>query len=426
MRGSSRGFLASTFVSEIMEDLTLCMFAPEFFPIWGGTGSYTIELVKSLPKNVNVHVITLKRDIPGSFSGTYRNDSDVDKILDRFIQIHYVSTSEETFFYNLSFQLACFRKFPSLHRKYHFNIVHSHLVHMPDVFLKLFYRIKVPTILTLHGTAQTLWEDAMRARLFGGLEASEKYVLRFYPFIRLLEQDYVKHISRFIAVSKATAKIALNYLNLKKEVIDVIYNAVDTRVFSFPTKRQIHKKYSNPTVVYVGRLMASKGLHVLIKAIPEVLRYFPETQFVFVGGGNIAYYKELLVRMRIARKNFLFVGHLGYFERAKILQESTVFVNPSFFENCSISILEAMSCCSAVVACNVGGNPELIESENNGLLVPAFDSRKLAESIIFLLENEEFNNNIGKNARKTVEQKFSSKDFGEKTYKVYRRALDLR
>jgi len=101
-------------------------------------------------------------------------------------------------------------------------------------------------------------------------------------------------------------------------------------------------------------------------------------------------------------------------------------VNPSFFENCSISILEAMSCGNAVVACNVGGNPELIESENNGLLVPTFNIKRLADSIVFLLENEKFNKDMSKNARKTVEQKFSLKDFGEKTYRVYRQALNLK
>jgi glycosyltransferase involved in cell wall biosynthesis len=410
-----------------MENLTLCMFAPEFFPVWGGTGSYTIELIKSLPKNVNVHVITLKRDIPRSLSGTHLSDSNVSEILNRSIQTHYVSTSKETFFYNLPFQMACFRRFPSLHRKYHFDIVHSHLCHMPDVFLKLFYRNNVPTILTVHGTIQMLREHAIIARsLFGGLESSERSILRFYPFIKLLQQNYVKHISRFIAVSKATGEYALKHLNLEEEVINVVYNGVDTKVFGFPKRKQVEKKYSNPTVVYVGRLIAKKGINVLIKAIPEVLRYFPETRFIFVGGGNITYYRELLTRMQIPRKNFFFTGHLGYFERAKILQESTVFVNPSFFENCSISILEAMSCGNAVVACNVGGNPELIESENNGLLVPTFSIKRLADSIVFLLENEKFNKDMSKNARKTVEQKFSLKDFGEKTYRVYRQALNLK
>ena len=46
-----------------MNPTNLCMLAPEFIPVWGGTGSYTVELVKSLPSSMNIHVITLKRDV---------------------------------------------------------------------------------------------------------------------------------------------------------------------------------------------------------------------------------------------------------------------------------------------------------------------------------------------------------------------------
>ena len=108
----------------------------------------------------------------------------------------------------------------------------------------------------------------------------------------------------------------------------------------------------------------------------------------------------------------------------KIVREATVFVNPSFFENCSLSVLEAMGCGSAVVASNVGGNPEVIETGKNGLLVPAFDDKSLAKSIISLLENENFNKEIGKEARRTVERSFSSTTFAEETYNVYRQIFN--
>jgi glycosyltransferase involved in cell wall biosynthesis len=400
------------------------MLAPEFFPVWGGTGSYIVELVKFLPRNVNIHVITLKRSIPEVSKSKLKSDN-INSIIDRPIETHYLSTSKETFFYNLPFQVACFRKIPSLQKKYKFDVIHSHLCHMPDVFLQLFNKIHVPTVLTVHGTIQMLRDHAMRARsLFGDLEWGEKYTLLFYPIIRLLEQKYVKHISRFIAVSNVTKELAIKHLNIEPERVSLVYNGVDTKLFRSPRKNEVEKKYSRPTVVYVGRMVSKKGLHVLIKAMPEVLRVFPETRFLFVGGGNVPLYKEIIGRMGIPKKNFSFVGHVGYLERQKILREATVFVNPSFFENCSISILEAMSCSSAVVASDVGGNPEIIESGKNGLLIPVFDNKKLAESVISLLENENFNREIGREARRTVERSFSSEKCAEETYNVYRQILN--
>jgi len=404
--------------------INLCMLAPEFFPVWGGVGSYTIELLKSLPETVDIHVVTLERDIAG-FSGREYTSKGISAILNRPILIHYIASSNDTFSYNLSFQIACLRKLPSLHKKYHFDIMHSHLCHMPDVFLKLLVGIKIPTVLTIHGTIQSLRDHALLARsMFGGLESSENSILNFYPAIELLQQNYVKRVDRFIAVSKATKTLAINDLKVNEEKINIVYNGVDTQLFKPPNKNQQKQRYSKHTVVYIGRVIAKKGINVLINAIPEVLRSFPDTQFLFVGGGNVPFYREMMLKMRIPEKNFSFIGHLGYFERSKILQEATVFVNPSFFENCSISILEAMSSGCASLACNVGGNPELINTGKNGLLVSPFNPKKLAESIICLLENETYNRNMGTAARKTIEESFSSKICAEQTCEVYKQTLD--
>jgi len=400
------------------------MLAPEFFPVWGGTGSYIVELIKFLPRNVDIHVITLKRYISGMSKNSCTNN-DIFSIIDRPIEIHYLSTSHETFFYNLPFQIACFAKIPSLHKKYKFDIIHSHLCHMPDVFLRLFNKIRVPTVLTVHGTIQMLRAHALMARsFFSDLESGEKSMLLFYPIIRLLQQNYVKHISRFVAVSNATKELAIKHLKIEKEKINVVYNGVDTKIFSPPNKKEVETKYSRHTVLYVGRMVSKKGIHILVKAMPEVLRVFPETRFLFVGSGNIPLYKEAIRKMGIPEKNCSFLGHMGYFERPKIVREATVFVNPSFFENCSLSVLEAMSCGSAVVASNVGGNPEIIETGKNGLLVPAFDDKSLAKSIISLLENENLNKEIGREARRTVERSFSSTTFAEETYNIYQQTLN--
>lgn len=402
----------------------LCMIAPEFLPVWGGTGSYVVELIKHLPKIVDVHVVTLKRSIPGKLNSRL-NGKFVDSIIGRPLEVNYISTSKETFFYNLSFQLACLKDIPRLHKEHKFDIIHSHLSHMPDVFLQLLKCVHVPTVVTVHSTIQTQRDITfMAGSQFRDLEWSEKNTLLFYPVINFLQQKYVKRISQFIAVSNVTKELLKRHLNVEAEKISVVYNGVNTELLCSPTRTEIEKKYSKPCVVYIGRMMAKKGVDVLIKAIPEILRFFPETHFLFVGGGNIPLYKEIIERMGIPEKNFSFIGHVGYFERPKILHKATIFVNPSFFENCSLSILEAMSCKTAVIASDVGGNPEIIESGKNGMLVPPLDEKKLAESMISLLEDEKLNRKLGEEARKTVEESFSMKITAKKTYGVYKQVLE--
>lgn len=326
------------------------MLAPEFIPVWGGTGSYTVELIKSLPRSMDIHVVTLKRDV-GMAANSSSIDNNVDAIVKRPLKVHYLTESKETFFYNLPFQLACMMKVPSLHKKYGFDIMHSHMCHMPDVYLKLFNRLNIPTVVTIHGTIQMLRDHAIIARdLFHDLESGEKSILRFYPIISQLQQLYVKKVSRFIAVSQKTKELAVEHFGVDPSKISLVYNGVDVNLFHMPDEAELFTRYSRPTIVYVGRIISKKGIDVLIKAMPETLKSFPHARFVFVGGGNISLYKEMIRNKGISEKNYLFTGHMGYLERAKIFREATVFVNPSFFENCSISILEAMSSGCAVVA----------------------------------------------------------------------------
>ena len=399
------------------------MLAPEFFPVWGGTGSYIVELIKNMPENVNIHVVTLKRKIKGA---AREIENEMNSVIKRPIRVHYLSDSKETFFYNLTFQLACFRKLPLLHKKHRFDIIHSHLCHMPDVFLKLFNRTfsNFPTVLTLHGTIQMLRDHALHAKsFFGDLESGEESILTFFPLVKLLERQYVQRVSKLIAVSKATKELAQEYLKVDSKKIETIYNGVDTDIFKPSSKNELLVKYAEPTVMYVARIISKKGIHTLVKAIPEVLKSVPKAQFVFVGGGEISLYARILRRLGVPENNFTFVGHVGYFQRPQILHKATVFVNPSFFENCSLSILEAMSSETAVIASRVGGNPEIIQSGRKGFLVPPFNPKFLAKSIVTLLTDEKLNKNLSIEARKTIENSFSSKMCAQKTMNLYLKTI---
>ncbi len=235
-----------------MDRTALCMLAPEFLPVWGGTGSYTVELLKSLPKNVDIDIITLKRSIEGMVNGQH-NDAYVESILKRQVNVHYLSESHETFFYNLSFQSACFFRIPLISKKNNFDIIHSHLAHMPDVYLQIFRQTKIPTVVTLHGTIQMLRDHAVIARdLFHDLESGEKSILRFYPVIRQLQEFYAKRVSHFIAVSKVTKELAIKHLGVDPGKISLVYNGVDPDLFHMPDEDELNQRNSTLTIVYVG------------------------------------------------------------------------------------------------------------------------------------------------------------------------------
>ena len=407
-----------------MDEINLCMLAPEFFPVWGGTGTYIIELLKFLPENVNVHVVTLKRKIAG-LNDYNLGMKQAESIIGRPLVIHYLLSANETFFYNLGFQFACFKRLPALLKKSKIDILHSHMSHMPDMFHSLFNHSSIPTVTTVHSTIQMQKDSIYRNTELVKREWSETNTLLYFPIINYFQKNYVKHVPNYIAVSNFTRYSLINSLDVEEKKITCIHNGVDTSLFNPANDKEIEMKQLDHTVVYVGRMIAAKGIHILLKAARMILKVFPKTRFLFVGGGNIEYYRELSVKLGLPEKNVCFVGHLGYFQRSKILRAATVFVNPSFFENCSMSILEAMSSGVAVVATDVGGNPEIIRSGVNGLLVPTNDSNRLAKAIIFLIANKDINQKMGAEARLTIETSFSAKKCAHDTFLNYENILNL-
>jgi glycosyltransferase involved in cell wall biosynthesis len=90
-----------------------------------------------------------------------------------------------------------------------------------------------------------------------------------------------------------------------------------------------------------------------------------------------------------------------------LYQNATVFAFPSYYEGLPGSLLEAMACQLPIVATEVPGNIELIEHGKNGILVPSRDSSALFRAVMDLLENPDKGENLGKKARRTIENKFT-------------------
>jgi glycosyltransferase involved in cell wall biosynthesis len=98
---------------------------------------------------------------------------------------------------------------------------------------------------------------------------------------------------------------------------------------------------------------------------------------------------------------------------------TSILIQPSLTDAGPLVPLEAMSCGIPVVATNVGGNPEEIINGITGLIVPENDLISLGEAIIKLLNNDEFRQEMGNNARKWVKSKFDSRALIDNIEYVY-------
>lgn len=157
-----------------------------------------------------------------------------------------------------------------------------------------------------------------------------------------------------------------------------------------------------PLVVMVGRLQRWKGMDVLIRAMPAVLRGIPDATAVIVGGKHALepeYEAELqaLVQAENLEDRVLLVGHQT--NVPVWMQAADVIVHASDHEPFGIVVIEAMALGKAIVAGAEGGPSEVVTSGRDGFLTPFGDTDALANRLIALLNDPGLRERVGQAAR---------------------------
>jgi len=386
-------------------------------PPWGGAGTYNIKLVDALKDELEFHVITPQRTIPGS-NLTYTLE-EVRAYFQNKVHVHILGTARETFLYNARFQMALVRELPRLHREFHFDVMHGDYPHMPDILCGL--RSKIPTVTTVHTTLRQHIQAIRESKLgFMDMESSERYQLLLALPLLATERFYLRRCQQPISVSNWMKDSLSRHYGLDSRV-KVIHNAVDTSAFS-PELRgstDLLPQVRKPVVLWVGRMTAAKGGYFLMKAIPLILRENQNVHFVFAGSSQSAALQRLLDEHGVAPQFYTFMGYVPYDKMPALYARADIYVNPSLMENLSFVILEAMSCGIPVVATAIAGTPEMVADGENGLLVPPRDEKRLAEAILALLGDERMRRSLGENARRTVLDRFSLMTMAQQTKVVY-------
>ena len=184
------------------------------------------------------------------------------------------------------------------------------------------------------------------------------------------------------------------------------------------------KKYSEvkaikQSFVFIGRVVEEKGVAELLMAFSKVREKYPKAVLNIYGAGETDEFKK------IAGEGVTFHGETK--EPLKALAENDVFVLPSYREGLSLSLLDAAMMEKKIIASDVDGNPEVIENKVSGLLVPAKSVEKLAEAMMWMIENPREASKMAQKARKQYEEKFDfEKIFAEKMLPLYNNRKELK
>jgi glycosyltransferase involved in cell wall biosynthesis len=381
-----------------------------------------VELVRHLPKDIEVHVVTPMRESIGG-KKVSSSDFDLSEYFGKNVHVHFVCKATDTFFYNASFQLACLWYIPKLVSEEDIDLLHfGH--HMAGLLMEL-KGLDIPAVTTVHTTIQGQRSGTrMSGMKFWDLEFSEKATYLTYPFLRLAETIYFSRTRHYITVSEWMKRQLLEqYPKMNYSPVSVIRNSVDTKSFSPSPKRgSVDREF----VLFTGRMIAGKGIGFLTEAIPEVLKEYSDAFFMFIGPGDFRPYRRWLKNLGVSERNFAFLGYLK--DRSELIEyyrTCSIFVAPTtLWENLPIRVLEAMACGAPVIASDICALPEVIDNSVNGVLVPPCSIHELTRAICCLLGDSNLRKKIGDNARKTVVEKFDCNVQAVRTAEVYRKILN--
>lgn len=177
-------------------------------------------------------------------------------------------------------------------------------------------------------------------------------------------------------------------------------------------------------MLFVGRLVYEKGVHVFVNAIPKVLEKV-NAKFIIVGNG---YMKEqlsnIVKNMGFAHK-VMFTGFVDDDTLRRLQKCADVSAVPSLFEPFGIVALEAMAAKSPVVVSDTGGLSEIVDHDVTGVKVYPENPDSLAWGITKVLLNDAYANLIRNNAYKKIQEKYDWNKIAQQTEAVYETILNV-
>ena len=289
---------------------------------------------------------------------------------------------------------------------------HAHDWLSLDSARELKYEYQLPMVATVHATE---W-----GRNNGVHTGLSKYIH---------EQEYwlTYEAWRVIVCSEFMKDEVAHYFSCPNDKVDVVYNGVDAEKFEFEaTPTEItgwRARLADPDqkiVLFVGRFVREKGIHLLLNAASSILAEAPDTKFVIVGGGDRANL-ERFVRWFGLAENVLFTGFMSGRALHQLYRAADVAVFPSLYEPFGIDALEAMAADCPVVASDAGGLKEVVKHDQTGTSFFSGDYGSLTWAVLRVLQDPDRAGRLKSAAKSRLKTDFNWVNIAQQTLDTYER-----
>jgi len=250
-----------------------------------------------------------------------------------------------------------------------------------------------PIIVVAGGNEVMLYRDSLDG-VSGGYLCTPLYK-------KIATKIVLRWAAKVLIVSKFMKNDALR-LGAKDPV--VVHNCVDTEIFK-PAKNNERKYVLSIFRLEEGTIKLKRG-EIFIKAIAEVIKIFPDQEFIVIGKKGDAFTRlSKLIHELGIEKNVKLMGEIPNSEVLKWLQQTKLYVQISDTETFGLAIAEAMSCEVPVLVSNRGAIPEVVGEL--GRYVDHNDVQSVASGMIHYLSLPDAEQRaLGSSLRRRIEEKF--------------------
>lgn len=310
------------------------------------------------------------------------------------------------------------------------DVVHAHTTY-PNGYIAalLKKKLKLPLVITPHG------QDIHVIPELG-------FGHRLDP-IKNKKINYALKNAEIVTAISDSVQSSLIGAGCDQKKIRKIPNGIDADRFAKNSLPNIRRRFNLPDdsrlLLSVGNYHPRKGQDNIIAAMPQVLSHFPKTRLIIVGSKQEPLVKK--IRSLKLEKFIRLTGPIAFpFQQRKkeknktkaigdelsaLYQQSEIYVSASLnkeAEGLSLAVLDAMAAGVPVVATQISGSSDVVIHGRNGLLVPPSDHKALGEAIVFLLQREKTNKEMGVQG-KLIAKKFNWKNIAQKYLAVYEEAI---
>ena len=199
-------------------------------------------------------------------------------------------------------------------------------------------------------------------------------------------EKILERCAGIFCVSKYIRNQFLDGIKANRKKVCVLYNGVDRTLKTFPSKKK--------EVLFVGRLVSEKGIHLYVDVAKSVAKQFPDWNFGIIGSFRLgdnqntnSFAYKVIKRFKDIGNQANFYGFKDYNFVQKKMKSTSIIVIPSLWEEpFGLVAAEAMSNGIAIIASKVGGIPEIIK--NNGLLIENINHKKLENTLVGLINDK--------------------------------------